>query len=82
MDMPAISVFPNPVSKTLHLQMNNAVVSANSFQLIDVNGKVVLSKNIATAKGFNNFDFDISGLQTGTYFVRWGREKIATIVKE
>jgi bacillolysin len=82
MDMPAISVFPNPVSKTLHLQMNNAVVSAKSFQMIDVNGKVVFSKNIATAKGFNNFDFDISGLQTGTYFVRWGREKIATIVKE
>ena len=81
-EKPSIDIFPNPVGNTLHLQLNNQAEDFNNLQLVDMTGRIVFTRKILAVKGSSSRDFDISNLQTGTYFVKWGRERVAKIVKK
>ncbi len=48
-DNPSVTVFPNPVSKSIHLKLEATSIKSNehpSFTFFDINGKLLLRKEI------------------------------------
>jgi hypothetical protein len=73
-DKNTITIYPNPVKNTLHLDLSNHSENlGKEFQISDVNGRVVIQDSI------NNYanPIDVSILNTGLYFF-----KIENIVKK
>lgn len=57
-------LFPNPASNSIMLNLNG--VSKVNIEFLDIQGKLLFSKN----QVFNNEQIDLSGISSGTYFVR------------
>jgi len=60
-----INVYPLPASNNLNID-NMPVTGTQKVEIIDVTGKVILSKNISDV----NNDINVSGLDEGIYFLR------------
>jgi len=77
---PKLIIYPNPVRNIVRFTTeNNQKIDAVS--LIDISGKVVLSKSFINTEEL----FDLSDLSSGIYFARiqaGGKEKIVKLVKE
>ena len=65
-----ISFYPNPANTVLYID------GANYIKLIDISGKIVLSKNIS-----NNNSIDIRNLKSGIYFISLENEN-KTVVRK
>lgn len=63
-----ISLYPNPTSNFLNFSMKG--LENTPVQIIDVNGKIVLSTKVSNESAIN-----VSSLQTGTYFAMLQVEK-------
>jgi hypothetical protein len=63
-----ISMYPNPVSKSLHINFDKTEYKDVSVFIYDVTGKVVMNLNPSLAK--NIVDIDLSALPNGAYYVR------------
>ncbi len=77
-------LYPNPVAEALFLEAASSSSSSSSssekalqFRIIDVNGSIVLEKNVNSSTGTWKEQFDTGGLRPGVYFLEWydGREK-------
>jgi len=70
-------VFPNPaddrftVSVTVTEAINNA-----GIEIMDMSGKRVMLRNVNLVKGTNEFTFERSGMNPGTYFIKLGSETL------
>ncbi len=62
------SVYPNPASDVLKLQLNNNSNETASIVISDITGKIVLKQNAAAAQGLINIS--TSHLGTGHYIVK------------
>ncbi|MFK7907804.1 MAG: sulfatase-like hydrolase/transferase [Chitinophagales bacterium] len=62
----SLSIFPNPVQKTLYLNWQNP--KQESFVIFDLSGKVLQSGDLIFGKN----TLSIEGLQTGMYFIEVG----------
>lgn len=80
---PLLSIFPNPVSDVVQLQVRAIKNEAAIFYLYDVQGKLVSSRHINLIKGANLIVWDISNLVPGRYQVSSGNPEFraATIIK-
>lgn len=58
-----IKVYPNPTSDIVHIDVNNSN-ALNSFILIDITGKIIVSKKLLEEKN----TIDLSTLSSGIYF--------------
>ena len=68
-----IEIYPNPAKNNINItNSNNSIIN-----IIDINGKTVLSDNVNS----DMYNIDISKLNQGTYFVRIISEKVVTIKK-
>lgn len=63
-----ISVFPNPASDLIAVQANGLVRSDLKVELVDVSGKLILSKTIPAGSTISYFDTQT--LYSGLYIVR------------
>ena len=62
--------YPNPTKSGLNVNYeSNEEVSLN-IQVLDMTGKVHLTKQIEGLKGDNNIRLDIDNLPNGAYFMR------------
>jgi len=61
----SISVFPNPTDDNLTLQISDLNTEKLSYQLYDVNGKLLFQEQIITNQTFIN----ISSLPSSSYFI-------------
>ncbi len=57
-----IQIYPNPVSKTLHIDGIN--IAGLNYKIIDVTGKVLTSGSLGKIS-----EIDVSNLTTGVYFI-------------
>jgi len=65
------SVYPNPVSGTLFIQLNTADPTSVKIEVYDVLGKLLLSQTGNDAKaGQNTYSLDLEKFIPGIYFVR------------
>ncbi|MDO6595359.1 T9SS type A sorting domain-containing protein [Oceanihabitans sp. 2_MG-2023] len=71
-----ISVYPNPIVTSFKIETNNTVIITSS-KLFNVNG--VLVKSIDTSD--LNTSVDVSGLQTGLYFLELSSDKYKKTIK-
>ena len=63
------SIYPNPASNTIRVQLGNEVTSANDITLVDAVGR--LQSNISIRQINNKFfELNISGLPKGVYIIR------------
>ncbi len=61
-----ILVSPNPATDVISVDGITASMKASKVEVTNVEGKVVASKAVANA---SNFNFDLSGMKAGIYFV-------------
>lgn len=66
-DDDTIQVFPNPVSDRLRILLPVVFPSQFDVQVHDINGKIVILKNLVRAG--QDLEMDISTLASGTYFL-------------
>jgi len=64
----AISLYPNPVSSELNVDLSDLNLSGNiQVRLIDLQGRVLLSKNYSESHGNSGVRFDVGHLSPGIY---------------
>ncbi|MFM9945356.1 MAG: T9SS type A sorting domain-containing protein [Bacteroidia bacterium] len=61
-----VTVFPNPATTTLNVELNNSELVNNTLQVIGLDGKIYLQSNIETQSA----SLDVSSLAKGVYFLK------------
>lgn len=64
---PKVSIAPNPVQSTLHVQLSEVPQKTLFAQLVDVQGRVLVQR---TNLGLGNTELNLSNLPAGTYFLQ------------
>ena len=77
-----LSVYPNPTTTFLRLQIENEKVENLSYQLVDLQGKIITSRKISA----NTSSITMENLPKATYFLRINNNlqavKIFKIIKK
>lgn len=66
----SISVFPNPTSEILTISFETAEAQNINLELVDVTGKIILSKNLGLIQGKRNESISLDGISAGTYILK------------
>jgi hypothetical protein len=61
-----IVVSPNPATDEIKVEGISASMKASKVEITNIEGKVVASKEVANS---SNFNFDLTGMKAGIYFV-------------
>jgi len=72
-----VSIFevtPVPATDNLQITKSSEVAEAGELQLVDMSGKVVLTKKLQLAKGTNEAEFDVKKVSEGSYVLRLNSE--------
>ena len=64
------TIYPNPVTTKLNMQVAAEKAGAVNFVITDINGKVVLQQNIQVQEGNNNIQIGVANLINGNYFIK------------
>ena len=79
--MSEISIFPNPVSKTLNLD-NGFLKKYDGFEIINIYGKTLEFYSFEnTLNDLSNLKIDVSNLVNGTYFLNLINKQNKTVIK-
>lgn len=65
-----VTVFPNPADKQAVMLVTSPGEQKITWQLVDMSGRPVMSKDIVIRKGDNRITLDIQNLRPGTYLLR------------
>ena len=50
-----VQIYPNPTLESLHIQYNSSLAGTKNLRIIDIQGKIILAKNLETKVGFLNY---------------------------
>jgi hypothetical protein len=64
-----IKAYPNPTSQRLFIELKSGYRGNVIFKIMDANGRTHFEKTQRT-DGFETFQFDVSGLAAGQYYIR------------
>ena len=62
--------YPNPTKSALNVNYESIDDASLNIQVLDMTGKVHLTKQMEGLKGDNNIRLDIDNLPNGAYFMR------------
>ncbi|MEL6865734.1 MAG: Ig-like domain-containing protein [Bacteroidota bacterium] len=62
-------LYPLPAQDLLHLQLHSPSQKRQGLQVYDLQGSLVMERDLDLAKGFNQRTLDIQDLPSGTYFL-------------
>jgi len=66
----SFTVFPNPANNIVYAVINSNGANANGYiSICDLSGRVVMTKEISTAKGQQKVSVNVNTLSPGIYFV-------------
>jgi len=65
----SLNIYPNPANSTLNVNLGARTEYSGKVELLDMNGKVVLSEHVPA--GYQVFQLDIDHLNRGMYILRW-----------
>jgi hypothetical protein len=69
-----VEVYPNPVDDKLTVEyIMFGGMTANTLNIYDINGKLLMTKNIT--KAMDIIDINVSQLSAGTYILSFGKEE-------
>ena len=66
----SVSVFPNPTENQSTILVSSPKEQRINWQLVDITGRVVMSKEVVVKKGDNRIALDMSELQSGVYYLQ------------
>jgi hypothetical protein len=66
----SFALYPNPAKDVLFLQPSANVLSKIQVSVVDVSGKIILSKLLEKAQKDEAIAIDVKGLSAGTYFAQ------------
>lgn len=66
----SVSVYPNPATSEVSLSFTLKNAEMLTFDVIDLNGKVLFTDKASCAKGFNAVRFPIDQLSNGLYMIK------------
>jgi len=69
-----LKVFPNPAVNYLNISVESNFSGTVSAEIMDVRGRVAISRPLDLMTGTNETQFDVSQLNTGTYMLRLSSE--------
>ncbi len=72
----AITISPNPASDVMNIEMQSATAQSIQFSFYNMQGSNVKSEKRQTEIGANQFNFDVSNLPSGLYYMQISGEKI------
>ena len=78
----SFTLFPNPVTQTLNIQVNAAVDKDLSYVVSSIDGKLAKQGIMKIIRGDNYFAIDFSSLTAGTYLFRTDEGFTTKVVKE
>lgn len=64
------AIYPNPVSADLNLKVNALNADKLAIVITDAAGKTVANYHASVTAGMNNFEYNVSNLRTGTYYIK------------
>ncbi len=62
-------VFPNPAKSSATVKFNSTKQTNYTIQLQNMNGAILMQKNILTTKGMNSINLDLSKYSAGVYLI-------------
>jgi hypothetical protein len=71
----------NPANDFVTFETNREISEAIEIRVIDMNGRIMQSKNVESIIGFNQVNFDLSQLSAGIYTVVVGKGNLSTTKK-
>ena len=72
-ELASVNIYPNPAQTDLNIDLTNREGDIINLDVIDINGKLVLSTSFNTAK----YVLDVNDITAGTYLIRLRSEKAA-----
>ena len=81
----SVIIYPNPVFDNLHIEIFSGRSSKAVIRLMDVQGRVLQSRDEQIQQGENKFELDLSRIMRGIYFLEVYTEqsgKITRLIKE
>lgn len=76
-----IVALPNPFSSTLNINLNSMVAGVISVQLMDINGKEVLSSTLNLDAGYNSLPIETNSLPRGVYVLKLNNGQHNEVIK-
>ncbi len=64
-----ISIYPNPTSNVVSIDVDFKSAQQTTIELLDINGKLISSKQISIPQGKSKQMLDVTNVSKGTYFV-------------
>ena len=64
-----LSIYPNPGNDHITIHFTSEKAETNTIQLLDLNGTLVLSKEVKANAGFNKINLNINTVSEGIYLV-------------
>jgi photosystem II stability/assembly factor-like uncharacterized protein len=74
-----ISVFPNPVSNDVEIKLDDGQGKIEDVKVFNLQGQEIM--HFPHLSEFNSFKFNVSGLQSGVYFIEVTTEQSENLVK-
>jgi hypothetical protein len=65
------SLYPNPANNMFYAMISSEVDASAGLSVVDVSGKVVVSKTLSLQKGAHAIPVDVASLTPGLYFVTY-----------
>ena len=65
-------VYPNPVRDVLQINYATSTASRGELRLLDMQGRIVISKSVGIAAGENRYELNLSntGISAGSYVLK------------
>ncbi|MBC7886987.1 MAG: T9SS type A sorting domain-containing protein [Ferruginibacter sp.] len=77
--LPVITIFPNPVTDQLKMNILASKTETILFYLRSADGKLVSSRYLNLIKGSNLFNWNLQAVPAGKYFISSGNDQFQTI---
>jgi len=77
-----VNVFPNPATTEINVAVQIKKEGDQEIQIIDLSGRMVYSQIQSFYEGQNQFKLPLDNLPTGFYFVKFGAEGQAPVLKK
>ena len=63
-------LYPNPVINQLHVQFVTTTIEKVKFEIIDIQGRIILQQNFESETGTNQITIPVAHIQRGLYLCR------------
>lgn len=76
-DLSPIQLSPNPANQFLNYDLGNNSITKSHYEIIDIEGQILIHKNIENKKGL----ISIQSLKSGIYIIKFTTNKGSVVQK-